>query len=294
MKRALILIPVLALGGYAFATRAPAPCTEPILYSVGTIDPRFGVSQANFLAAVTQAGDVWSKVEGKELFAYDPKGSLKMNLIYDARQATTDKNKVLESKIATTKQSADSVKAEYSNLESHYAGAESAYKSLLASYTAHQNAYNTEVNYWNNKGGAPTAEFNKLSKDKSNLDLEAATLEDKRQEVNNLAGQINALIKQYNYLVDTANINVKTINQTAGQEFDEGEYISDSDGKRVNIYEFTTTKELKRVLSHELGHALGLDHNSNPNSIMYYLNQSTNTLPTKDDVASLNTICGPK
>ncbi|MES2214229.1 MAG: matrixin family metalloprotease [Patescibacteria group bacterium] len=99
------------------------------------------------------------------------------------------------------------------------------------------------------------------------------------------------LIRKYNSLVDQANQKVSTINESAGKEFNEGEYIYDEAGQRINIYEFTSRAELVRVLAHELGHALGLDHNSNPDSIMYYLNQSENGALTPEDSADLEALC---
>jgi hypothetical protein len=119
-------------------------------------------------------------------------------------------------------------------------------------------------------------------------------LDDKRAEVNDLANRINQRIKDYNDLIDEANANIHVINQSAGQEFDEGEYISDSSGKRINIYEFENKNELERVLAHEFGHALGLGHDSNPDSIMYYLNKSTNMELTAEDKEALFEVCQVK
>ena len=108
------------------------------------------------------------------------------------------------------------------------------------------------------------------------------------------ADEISALIVKYNLLVDRVNANIGTINQTANKEFEEGTYISDASGARIDIYEFSDEAKLIRVLAHELGHALGLDHNSNLDSIMYAMNQSSNMILTADDVQALKMKCNLK
>src|ERR1035437_7015152 len=113
---------VILIGSFAFAYfgHPPQPCDTPLTYKIGTFDNQFGVSEANFLIATKQAGDAWSKLIGKNLFQYDPNGKLILNLIYDNRQATTQKNQVLETNVTQNKTSADSLKAEITTMEVQY------------------------------------------------------------------------------------------------------------------------------------------------------------------------------
>lgn len=62
-----------------------------------------------------------------------------------------------------------------------------------------------------------------------------------------------------NQLIVILNLNVNqfnTVSHSNGEEFEEGEYVRDISGERINIYEFDGEKKLIRVLTHELGHAL--------------------------------------
>ena len=249
---------VLLLAGAGVYFYNEQPCVQPIGFRIGTLDSRFGLSQVEFKQIAIQAEEIWSKDLGKPLFKYDPNGQLTVNLIYDSRQATADKNANIISNINQTTESADAVRTQFLTLELNY-------KESLADYNA------------------------LLSERK---DFQA--IEEKRLEVNALAEQINALVKKYNYLVSAVNTNINTVNQSAGKEFEEGEYVYDQNGKRINIYEFKTRSELIRVLAHEFGHALNMDHNNNPKSIMYYLNQSSNEVPTAEDTNALKTICRVK
>jgi predicted Zn-dependent protease len=252
----IVFLVVLVGGGFYFYNQQP--CVQLIHYKIGTFDKRFGLSQTVFRADVQKAGQIWSKDLGKQLFVYDPNGALSINLIYDSRQANQDKNATIATSISQNSESADSVRAQYLALEIEYKQYLDEYNALLAQ----------------------KKDFN--------------AIEAKRLQVNSVADQVNALVKKYNYLVNTVNANINTVNQSAGKEFEEGEYVYDQNGKRINIYEFKTNSELVRVLAHELGHSLGLDHNPNPKSIMYYLNQSTNEVPTVEDTTALKAICHTK
>ncbi len=63
-----------------------APCGQPITYTVGTLDTRFGISQASLLRDSEYAKQRWEKAAGRQLFAYQPDGVLKINLIYGTGQ----------------------------------------------------------------------------------------------------------------------------------------------------------------------------------------------------------------
>jgi hypothetical protein len=282
---------VLGLGTYLVHAE---PCTDPIAYKIGVIDSGFGMSEGDFRSVVEEAANIWSEPLGKPLFVYDPKAKMSINLIFDTRQMTTLKNKELESAANKTKETADSVKEEYIALEDEYESIKNSYDASYAEFKKSQASYNSSVDYWNSRGGAPKDTYKKLRDEKARLERMDSLLDDKRAEVNDLANRINQRIKDYNDLIDEANANIHVINQSAGQEFDEGEYISDSSGKRINIYEFENKNELERVLAHEFGHALGLGHDSNPDSIMYYLNKSTNMELTAEDKEALFEVCQVK
>ncbi len=286
-----ILIVVAALGAGAYYVFLRPPCSSPITYRVGTIDPKFGVTQAQFLADINNAAQIWDKPFSKTFFAYDPNGTVVVNLIYDNRQATVDTNKTLSANVDQTVASADTLKAQLTTLKAQYASAQSAYQAYIDQYQTQLDSYNSETQYWNDQGGAPQGEYEKLQQEDATLQSEETEANAKLDALNVLGDQVNALVGRYNALVDSANSVVTTINKSADQQFEEGEYISDNTGQRINIYEFQGTNELVRVLAHELGHALGLDHNSDPASIMYYLNQGTNLDLSAEDKAAVKAEC---
>jgi len=277
--------------GYAYFGHVPQPCDKPIEYSLGVFDQRFGVSKTDFLASLKSAENYWEKAVGRNLFEYSEQGKLEVNLVYDDRQATTQKNKILESNANQSKESADSLKIDLDKLEAQYEIDKNGYLSFLSSFKERESKYSQEVSYYNARGGAPKTEYTRLVQEKQSLDEQGIELESKRVALNNLSDEINALVKKHNSFVTLANTNINTLNQSAGKEFNEGEYIMDRSGERINIYEFTSKVKLVRILEHELGHALGLGHGQDPNAIMYYLNQGENLTPTKEDKTAVEKAC---
>ena len=291
LRKILLLIIIAGSATYSARVYLTGPCDAPLSYRLGDFAPKFGISQTDFVSAIEEAEALWETESGKDLFVYSEVGDMPVNLIFDERQATVQKNKTLQNKISQVTGSADEIKSQLDTIKIDYARAQVVYESMSKEFKRRQDAHIANVNYWNGKGGAPAPEYEKMSQEGAALKVEYNVLDQKRAQVNELATQLNGLVGSYNGLVKNINSNVAVINESADKEFEQGEYVSDAAGARINIYEFTDRKTLVRVLAHELGHALGIDHNTNPDSIMYYLNGSENMIPTTEDIADLNIVC---
>jgi hypothetical protein len=287
------------------------PCQKPIYYTIGQFDDDFGISKEDFKDTVEKSIAVWEKAADLNLFEYKETDLatpqtwwqkikarfsnriVAVNLIYDERQKATEASNDLKGDISQKKAASEEVRKSFEALKQRYEHARDAYNANIDAYEDKLDAYNNEVEEANKKGGATAEEYRKLNDEKNELTAEKASLEKQRQNVNSMASEINSLVQKYNNLTRETNMYIKEYNsgEFVGREFEEGTYTTDINGERIDIFQFSTKTKLFRVLTHEFGHALGLDHNENAKSIMYRANQGTNLALTAEDMADLKKVC---
>lgn len=270
------------------------PCQQPIMYSIESIDPRFGLTEEEFLDDVIKAEKIWESSINRQLFEYSPSGSLKINLIYDYRQQATEELQKLGIVIHEDKSTYQELETKYKTLVESYNEKKEYLNNLVADYEKTRSDFEKDVKYWNSRGGAPKNEYEALEKREAEINDQIEKINQTQDSLNDLVKTINSVATVLNKLIADLNLQVSTYNAigaSAGEEFSEGEYVRDANSERINIFQFNDRSSLVRVIAHELGHALGLEHVDSPGSIMYRLNQGTDQSLTLSDIAALKNIC---
>lgn len=287
----VLIAALLVAGNYWYASMGLV-CKLPVSYSIGDIDERFDLSEADVLAAATKAENIWEEaLEDKNIFNYEEGASLQINFIYDERQANADAaSQVLED--LDTRGEANEVLVElHGQLLKEYEGYEEEYQTKRQQYEEKLDAYNEKVEKYNSSGGAPPEVYEELEKERKELDDERVEINDLADQLNELSQRINSIGEKGNELIDEYNNRVYQFNDSFvhDHEFTQGDYRS----REINIYTFSDERELVLVLAHELGHALSLGHVENEASVMYYLmgEQSTPLTLTEEDRQSFEETC---
>lgn len=276
---------------------------DPVFYRIENVDQGFGVSADVFAKAIEEAEGVWESAVGRDIFISrkddGDNNNIAFNLVFDERQTETILLKGLFEGIGSEENQFEEVKKEYDLLAKELIPLEEEIKKLneqyeilredlLASvslYNAKKKDYEDAVAFWNERGGAPKKEYNKLVKEKDDVDIlyrqivskEARLktlrndLEEKISAYNELAGRINTLGGILNRMAASLNADVSSYNriQADREEFVTGSYEVEGGNKSINVYQFYDYRELVIIIAHEMGHALGVDHALNENSIMY-------------------------
>jgi hypothetical protein len=298
MKRFWLFIFILAaVTGFAYDRTFAAPCRRPIEYAIGTFDDKFGISREQFVADTKAGEGLWERAAGKELFNYNPEAKFKINLIYDERQRTVLQKQRTESGLQASEELFRATDQKFSVMKASYDSQAAVYESRLSEFKKEQAEYERDVNYWNNNGGASPNQYRKLETERQRLNAEASALNVQAEKLNQTSSELNAMLEQRNKAAQNYNKLVQTYNAkyASGLEFDQAEYRNSGGKKEINVYEFKTREDLRFALTHELGHALGLDHVENNASVMYYMSGGQNKFGlSEEDVAELKNVCAIK
>lgn len=286
-----LLIAVATGSGYAYLTTI-AVCVTPLHYRIGTIDERFSISEETAKEAIARSEAVWESLTERDLFVYDEEAKFTVNFVYDDRQVVALDQHDTEARLNTVEEQNQKINAEFKVLESTFNQAKEQYEKRVLAYNTAFNELNKKIDEYNNSTNPTEEEEQNLRREQSNLEREAKALDAEVKVLNSMSDELNDLAQRGNVMVEVYNQGVQSYNTIFGdaREFTQGDY----QGEQINIYTFLDEAELVRVLVHEFGHALGVDHVENDVSMMYHMmsNQPNVASLSHEDEEAFFATCG--
>lgn len=246
-------------------------CDSPVYWSLGDVDTRFPVDRKTFLHTALESAKLWNDRIGKELLVYDPQSAFQVTTVFDDRQRKAYAARNLQDTVDRFRQEAESMKKSYESLRSTFDRDQSALNARISSYQDALSAYNDDVNRFNARGGTSADEFAALEKERKRLTSERDSLSSESGRVAAEAAKVNSIAGKLNSGTAAVNGNIDAYNQRYGDSrpFIEGLY--ESPLRSITVYEFMGTDDLRLVLAHEFGHALGIENHveNDPGAVMY-------------------------
>jgi uncharacterized phage infection (PIP) family protein YhgE len=286
------LVITIVLAGTVWYQNTATICPAPLAYRVNQIDASFNITKEQAKAHLAAAEAVWEKSAGRDLFYYDENADLIIDFVFDDRQALADSELSQKQQLDGKRDENDELRKTIEELQKDYETGSRSYERAVDEYERKLTAYNNKVQSYNDQGGAPAEVYDELEEEKSSLNRTSGELDATSNKLKELAGKINELGNNSNKLIEAYNEEVALYNKQFGfsREFTQGDYF---DGI-ISIYKFSDERELVAVLTHELGHSLGIDHVEGQSSVMYYLLEDTNVTPmlSAQDIEAFGAVCG--
>lgn len=266
-----LIIPAVALLILLFVLRP-----QPLTYHVAAIDPQFGVSESEVESILQDAAERWNVALKKTAIRIDTgTNGNAISFVFDYRQEYQN--------------SVASINAQYSDLDGTKAVVEQGRTSLDFEETQLEQelaSLNSDIKYWNNKGGATGATYDSLLARRKTYNADVQALKQGQTAYNQKVSAYNARLAEYKKVFAQAEATFKLAGGSTGENT---VGIYDASDRFITVYSYSNFQDLRLILMHELGHALGCDHASTQGSIMYpELTDSqnlTNPVPTAQDLA---------
>lgn len=246
-------------------------CDAPITVHLDAVDERFDLDRAAVREALRDALAMWQDASEDLLFRQRDGEGVAVSLVFDERQAAAQ---------ARQRRSDDLIRAEQ-QLQEDKEWLEHRHDALTEEnreFDARQRrlnerveVYEREVEAWNAGRMEQTPENRERLQEESRA-LKAAQniLNDERRDLerrgNTLNRQQQILVREieaFNHQVDVHNREAH-----AATGFEMGQYERRGNQRWIRVFKADDQDELRLVLAHELGHALGIGHVPDAGAVM--------------------------
>lgn len=273
------------------------PCEEPLTYSIGDIDTRFGINRKDVSEAMAVASELWSDALGKPTAIQSDESTVTVNFVYDDRQKLVDGEFRFRERINSEQIRMNQMQAEYDQLRERFDRRSAEYVRFAEQTTEELNNLNEWVNGKNSGSGFTESDVEQFERRKAAVEQMQNRVLNERRELDRLAAEINRETDRLNQKIDENNRLIDQYNEEYSGEnrFTKATYQNTPKGGLITVNTFLNKSELTLILAHELGHALGLNHVANPKSVMYSLMGGQELFPviqfTQEDLHAIKRLC---
>ena len=242
------------------------PFDTRLRYKIADIDPRFGLSQQEAIQLSQEASNIWKDGTGREYFVYDPDAKLTIHFEYDERQSTTIERLQHKQSIEHGKNVWANKNQQINDIRIEISRANALLESKKIELDEQLNQFNRQIAHINQNGGLHPSQQSNYAQQRQYLEQNIQALRQEIQQYNLKINDLNTQVDELNQLNQQLNTSVHVFNQKfQPRMFDKGSF----NGKSIHIFEFESKDDLRLTIAHELGHALGLQHNDDPEALMY-------------------------
>jgi hypothetical protein len=290
---------LLAFVGYPKLVPAHAPlvpCREPLTYRFGEIDPHFDITKKELRDIMKEVEHLWSTAMGRNLLNYSKNGRVVIHLVYGEDQQRTETEKTLSNRIEQMRERVQMSENRYKNLMDTYNSQKDDLDNTISEFKNLVKGFNAAIAKWQTKGGVPKSKQSEIKESQHRINYLKYEIKQKQQATESTRHRLNQKSEHLNSLIDRQNKMISDYNDRFSEpkKFDQGRYIKKGDSEKINIFQFSNRAELKTVLAHESGHAMGLSHVDNPKSIMNAIMEKQDIFHlklTKEDIAAIRNRC---
>lgn len=271
-------------------------CTEPLTFHVGSIDERFSITKNEVAGLMEDVAQIWSDAADTTVIEYDGSGEISVNLVYAEEQQLSDRERQHRDRLEHEEFSITVLENEYTRLNREYETEVRQYDEDSRELQETIDRLNEWVRQKNEQGGFNEEDLKQFERRKAEIERVKLNLAQRERMLKRKAAELNDKITFLNQKVEAKNRLVDEYNRqfTGVRKFTQGAYEWTNDSRTINIYHFLDLDELRLVIAHEMGHALGIGHVSNPESVMHELMDSQNRRQlelTEEDIQALQSVC---